>query len=354
MGIVGKNRGSKILGGIQVLSGLEVTGDAEVNGDIEIGGDAEITGNLETTGTVTVPDGVFAAEKLVNPPTHDTGYPGQIVLNVSGDTIDGETVTIDDDIYVVRLVATDSNEDAANNDFDNTDDPLVVTGAIAGYAAVTFEEGDLIRLTDEVMEILEVGTSDVTLKRAVSGTTAAAHANGVDIYQHATPASPGADEIFVGVVDVDADTFTEALTGDINHPTRAQGTFYAENPEDAEVVAFTADDRGGNIVANADAIVVAEAGVNFDIEARDGVLAGARQIAYRTYVVQTEEAALGDIRIAFPFDVGGFVLDCYDASGVPLDPLTSEVTIRGNFIEIDDTGGTHLSDTDIVRVIAWA
>ncbi len=330
MGIVGKNRGSKILGGIQVLSGLEVTG------------------------TVTVPDGAFAAEKLINPPTHDTGYPGQVVLRVSGATIDGETVTINDDVYVVRHLDDDTTDDADNDDFDNVDDPLVITGAIARYTNVTFEEGDLISLADEVMEILEVGTSDVTLRRAVSGTTAATHANGVDIYQHGTPASPGADEIFVGVADLDADTFTEALTGDINHPTRAQGTFYAENPEDAEVVAFTADDRGGDIVANDDAITVGEAGVNFDIEARDGVLAGARQIAYRTYVVQTEEAALGDIRIAFPFDVGGFVLDCYNASGVPLDPLTSEVTIRGNFIEIDDTGGTHLSDTDIVRVIAWA
>ena len=298
-------------------------------------------------------DGAVIDSKLDNPHTYDTGYPGQVVINVSGVTTDAETVTIDDDIFVVRILATDTTDDAAGEDFNNTDDPLTIDDAVTTYANVTFEEGDLIRLDNEVMEIINIAGNDVTLKRAVSGTTAASHANGTDIFQHATPASPAADQVFVGVATTAADVFTAAITGDINHPTRTQGSFYAMNPEDAEVVAVTADDSGGNIVANDAAITVANTGTNIDIESKAGILPETKLVSHRNYVVQAQEAALGDIRIAFPFDVAGFVLNVYDAAGVP-KTLTSEITINGALIEIDDTGATNLADTDVVSVIAWA
>ena len=66
-------------------------------------------------------------------------------------------------------------------DFNNTTDPLTVTGAVAAYPDITFAVDTLVRIEAEVLKVTAV-TADVTFDRGEEATTTAAHADGVAIY----------------------------------------------------------------------------------------------------------------------------------------------------------------------------
>lgn len=151
----------------------------------------------------------------VSAPVHPAG--GLVgVLEVVEDVADGETVTIGADTYQIDIINTDSTDDTAGGVWNNLTDPLTVdcTG-MALLAAVS--AGDLIRIEDEIMKITGIDpvTDEITFARGRCGTSAAAHADALDIY---ISDAPGMLDIPVGLVTtLTAIAFTDALVDEIDN-----------------------------------------------------------------------------------------------------------------------------------------
>lgn len=84
--------------------------------------------------------------------------------------------------YVEETHATDSTEDTANNDFNNTTSPLTLATAVTDYGAITFVEGMFIKIQNELLRVTDVTGNSVTFSRGQLGTTNAVHANANSIF----------------------------------------------------------------------------------------------------------------------------------------------------------------------------
>lgn len=75
----------------------------------------------------------------------------------------------------------------ANNDFNNTTNPLTIVGAVTSYPGTDpfgdplFKLNNYIRIHSEEMKVTAIVGNDVTLQRGTRGTTVATHANASDI-----------------------------------------------------------------------------------------------------------------------------------------------------------------------------
>lgn len=310
---------------------------------------SQLIGNLQATNQIPL-------SSLANVPVYEGGAPSTVTMITTGDCADAETVTIGDDIYVLRLLTTDTTEDTADGDFNNTDNPLVIPNAVtkAEYAAVDWTEGELIRVADEVMAVTYSGADHVHLWRGAGGTTIVAHANGVDIFQHATPAAPGAGEIYVGIVGTDADLMRAALIDDIN--SRGTMNLAADDPGVAhanEIYCQTATGPGGAYVPSDDVITVANTGANIEIESTTGHLPGEMVFGNRLYEVQAQEVTNGFVQISFGFTVLGFVAQVFDSSWIARNDLTDAVYAVENRVIFEAVGITNVAATDMIMVLAW-
>ena len=129
-------------------------------------------------------------------PVHPAG--GLVgVLEVVDDVVDGETVTIGSDTYQIDIINTDSTDDTAGGNWNNTTDPLTVD--CTGMAILALGVGDLLRIENEIMKVtgIDPATDEYTFARGRCGTTAAAHADAEDIY---ISDAPGMLDIPIGMV----------------------------------------------------------------------------------------------------------------------------------------------------------
>lgn len=283
---------------------------------------------------------------------YDTGYPGRFTFRVSGTTTHNEWFELHEERFILRILATAAGDTDTHGEFNNVEDPLFIEGAVARYTDIDFEERALLRIDDEIMEILSVDNGDVLLRRGVSGTTPASHGNNEDCFQAASVASPAEDwHIHVGVPGSAVADATAAVAADINE--RGSQNFVAMNPEDDEVYGLTAEEPGGDWVASDLEFDVDDDGTVMDSERRAGRLAGKTLVCAREVTVGAVEAACDAVRLCFPYDVESFVVQSYDTNGVFREDLDSQCTVTGNRVEIDTTGSTDLDSGDIVRVIAW-
>ena len=73
-----------------------------------------------------IADGTITTALMANPASYSPGEVACAILRVALDGADGELVTIDSDVYEVEPLATDSTDDTANGDWNNTTNPLSV------------------------------------------------------------------------------------------------------------------------------------------------------------------------------------------------------------------------------------
>lgn len=112
----------------------------------------------------------------------DSGEMGFATLVTDADLADGETLVINDETFEFDELDTEAVEAADNGDFDSEDSPLVVAGAVASYPSITFAEGKLIQIEDEILRVTAVSGGNVTFARGQSGTSVAAHADDAAIF----------------------------------------------------------------------------------------------------------------------------------------------------------------------------
>ena len=138
------------------------------------------------------------------------------VLRVANDVVNGDTVTIGTDVFVVDIVNSNPAAGAATAAaLANTSDDSVVTTSVAHGLIV----GDLIKVENEIMRVKAVrSTTVVYVARGASGTSVASHAAASTVK---VSDAPGVDvtagRIPVGLVTTLTPTvFLAALVDDIN------------------------------------------------------------------------------------------------------------------------------------------
>ncbi len=285
----------------------------------------------------------------------DAGAPMRNILRVASDVISAETVTIGADVYEVEIVNTDSTDNTANGDFNNTTNPLAVTGAVARYANCTLSVGKLIRIQNEILRVTANNGADVTFARGASGTTVATHADAQDIYVGNGIA--GGSTVAVGLVTTLTPTaFMPALVWDINHA----GTLHRKATQITvnHMLLESADAVGGTVAADTVATTCTETltGTNNAWAASamfDGKAAGARKLSLFTHTVLQVEVDLDLLVIPVAFVPVGFIAQVYSSAGVFKGTLSDGITIVSNRIQYDFAGSTNVVATDKVVLVAW-
>ena len=314
----------------------------------------DVTNGLfyQNTGTALAP-----VWDKANAPLSDAGEPGDNNLRVDADVVEDQTVTIGDDVYEVEIVNTDTGDDSQGGDFTNTTAPLTVVDFTTNYSSSPATVGLLYRLENEIMRITAVNGADVTFARGVSGTTAASHADAVDLYEGD---GVTAGNIAVGMVaTLTPVVFIAALVAEINAQGTELVTALVPSVTNSMYVYTSLTAGDGVPVGSEDAIATTEtlAGANNEwavaaLEA--GRLAGTRQASLQIHEVNATEVALGEHRIIFPFTVLAFITQAYTSAGVPKNNLTDQIVIENdNQVVWDGTGAINPADGDKLHVLAW-
>ena len=291
--------------------------------------------------------GIFADPRAAR----DLGSAAANTLRIASDVVSAETVIIGADTYEIEIVNTDSLDNTAGGDFNNTTDPLTVIGAVTTYTNVTFTVGALIRIESEIMEVTAVVSNDVTFKRGVSGTTTATHADALDIFVGDGIVSG----IALGLVTTLTPTaFTPALVADING--RGSESILATQISVNEINVATADVPGGTPVQSTLVTATTETlgGANNAWDGTtlgDGEAPGNISTAVANRVPTTQEVALGNMHFVLPFTPkGAFVAVFTTSTGIQIawDGL---ITITGNVITINNGGAVDWSVSETVSVL---
>lgn len=279
------------------------------------------------------------------------------ILRVAASVAEGETVTIGSNVFEVDIVNTDSTVNTSGGDLNNTSDPVSVTWAAHGKAA-----GDLFRVENEILKILRVlSVNEVVAARGRSGTAAATHADGLDIFHSVTP--PAAN-IPVGLVaTLTPAAFTPALVDEIINAkaggeratakaSTIYGTHTAVSLQTGAEMLLEAVSPG--VLATALAETLAGANNLWSAAAMAGGSAAAiKKIGLQERVPTASEVALGFIRFSFDFTPTFVRVSVRTtATGVPV-AWVGGWSISGGRVSVDNIGATDWAATDTVTVEAW-
>ena len=296
------------------------------------------------------------SDRMANPQAYDPGVASIGVLQVAANVSSAETVTIGSDVYEVEIVNTDSNDDTAGGSWNNTTDPLTVSMVVGTYASLNgaLAVGDLIRVENEIMRVTVVDGDDVTYARGVSGTTTAVHADANDIY--IGDGIAGGSTIAVGLVTTLTPTaFTAAILDDINN-TGTESVLAVLSSVN-EVIVVSAASAGGAVAASAATTATTEtmAGVNNEWGAANlgaGRVAAAKRIAMVSRVPTQTEVDTGNMYFYFPFTVATALVQAKTTSTNALEAITPDIIISGNYVLVNNDGGTDWATTSTVTVLA--
>ncbi len=279
------------------------------------------------------------------------------ILRVAADVVNGETVVIGSDTWEVDVINSDSGIDTASSEFDNTDDPIVVTVTAHGWVV-----GDLIRVESEYMRVIRVNSVDsVSLKRGVMGTTVAAHADATDIYESDDiGAVIAAGNIPLGLdATLTPTVATDALIASINDEDGSddQGASVEAVDIDTDTILIVAKARGTVVLATTETL----AGVGNAWDAATmtgGAAASSRQLAIYARVPLAAEVTKGDMIFPLDFDpIVVLVQVVTTATGVPVAWVGAAlVTVASGdapaYVTVDNAGAVDWATTDTVYLLA--
>jgi len=297
------------------------------------------------------------------------------VLRLAANIVEGETVTIGPfnsilgqqltDVYEFDVINTDSGQNTAGGQWNNTNNPILVTFTAHGRSA-----GDLVRAENEILKVLRVpDANSLVLARGRSGTATAAHADALDIFVSATPP---ASNIPVGVVA----TLTPAVAGpalaaEINNAISGAGIERAASKASRAYAVFQALSlaSGAEVLlaalnpgAAASGIALAETlgGANnaWDTAAtRLGAEPTIKRSFVTTRVPNATEVALGTMRIPIDFTAGAIDVSVITtASGLAVAWVGARTYTpfgggyQGGYVTIDNTGATDWAATDTLYI----
>jgi hypothetical protein len=280
------------------------------------------------------------------------------VLSVPADVVDGETVVIGADTYIVDIINTDLTENTVGALDDGSGGLSLVTATgVHGRVA-----GDLIRIENEIMKVVRVpSTTTMVCARGRCGTTAATHVTASDIYVsdavHAT-------FIPVGLVATLTPTvFTAALVQEINNAKA--GDERATAKASTVYSAITASLNGVNEVhikgntVGVLALATTEtlAGANNEWMAATmfgGVAAGRRR--FQTFTARVPTAAEVTLAKMFFFTTFtptfGVVRMTTTATGLVL-AYDGEMTFGAGFALLENGGAVDFATTSTIELTVW-
>lgn len=276
-----------------------------------------------------------------------SGMPSHQYLRASGNVVGGQTVTIGTQVFRFAVVNTDSGQVVAGGKLANTDAEIDYL-AFPSHGLIA---GDLLRVENEIMRVLDVrGTGAVRVKRGVSNTTVASHANGTAIFREATPGQAAAGAINVGVVTTLTPTvWTDALIADING---GRANYRAFDVDNNTVFIVTAESPGGVPAPSADAFATTETMTNAAFDGATAV-AGYVDAAHITLkiVPTAAEVTAGIIKRAFPFTPVIVTIEVVTTATRARKAWDGAAAVSGNVITIDNAGATDWAATDEIILV---
>jgi hypothetical protein len=275
------------------------------------------------------------------------GLPGIGTLRVAADVVAEETVTIGTDVFRVAVVLTDSTEDAANGELNNTDEDVVITFPAHGLIG-----GDLVGCQSELAVVTNVlGPNRIALHRGVSGTTIAAHADGQTLL---TEAEPGDGGIAVGMgATLTPTVFTARLVADINNRGTTRVT--AQLIDVNTIALYTSAVRGsGDVRPTVESIATTEtldgSGNAFDAATLSGGRVSSPVIPV-VIVPTAVEVTEGKIRRYFPGTPEVLLTLVSTVSTGAAVVWDGAVTVAGGRVTWDNAGSVDWAATS--RVLAF-
>lgn len=300
------------------------------------------------------PNGVDYGGNAVVDQSHSPGLAAFGTLRWSGAAVAGETVTIGNDVYRFAVVGTASGKTTANGELNNTD-AFVPQVTMAAHG---LKSGDAIMVGTEAMQVATVlDVNRFSVIRGISGTTIAAHADGVAIN---TEASPGAGSIAVVTsATLTAAVMIPALVADINDGRRSSANVAAEATGTTAIHVYSAlrDPRNGaqtitGGLVNAAAIATTETMTNGAWDAATlggGVNPGVEMTL--AIVPTAAEVTAGLIKRTFPFVPTVVLVRVFTTATQAAVAWNGAATVSGNTLTIDNAGATDWSVNETLHVI---
>src|SRR3989304_3299378 len=289
------------------------------------------------SGQTKFPNGIDLGNNAV---VNAAQFGGQVpmgVLRIAADVVDDQTVTIGSDVYRFAAVAPDSTSNTANGTVNNTRE-VVQDFYMPAHGLIV---GDILRIENEYMRVTGLRGADyLHLKRGVSGSTIAAHADAVDIF---VESALGAGSIAVGLnATLTPVVATAALTADINDPTRGVEKVVAVNSDANTILVMGAASKGGTPIASALATATTE---TLGGAGAPGIVVSAFRVPIAAEVTK------GEMWFAFPFTpVIQDVRVRTTATGANI-AWDGGASVVGTRVKLTNAGATDWATTDTVEVV---
>lgn len=272
------------------------------------------------------------------------GVPAQGLLRFSGNVVHAETITVGSVVLRLSNLATDSTKDTANGEFNNVNDHIEVTIPAHGMSV-----GDVFLVESEVFRVERVrGANRLIVKRGVSGTTKAAHANGQNIMVAASAPGAGIQVGLAGTL-----TPTAAIPRIVADFNAIAGTgVKMAGVENAAIILYTVD-KDGNPEGRTDTRATTETLTNGAWVAAN--MAGG--ISSYTEMTDRFVPTAADVTAGYIYRIYPFVPTVVDVS-VRVDSSQAVVawdgvaTVSGNMVKYDNAGATDWAATsEIIATI---
>jgi len=242
------------------------------------------------------------------------------VLYIPANLVNGDTITIDGEVFEVDIINTDSGvniENVAASALNGTDAVSLLT--TDGAPASVWEAGDLLRIENEIVKILrKLSTTQYVIARGRCGTTVATHAHNTDINE--SDAAPAAN-IPVGLVTtLTPAVFGPALVEEFLNAAAGAERATAKAPTAALSDAYTPVAIDNGSVQNGQIVfIAAEAGEDDTAVAEEfsnstdnvwgaatftgGLDKAVARVTCVSRVPTASEELVGEMHFAFPFTV---------------------------------------------------
>ena len=271
------------------------------------------------TGRETIKGGALHALK-------DSGNAGAYVhsvLSLTGVVADGETFSLGDDTYELALVTTDSGQNTANGDFNNTSDFINV--GITGASV-----GDVFRVESEFFVVISAGAQSAVVKRGFGGSAVVAHADALDIFTTAAAVPATAGNLVVPVSAAAAATADDQIVAAVNFWSAGYRKGLGggigvdvENALKVEAVLVAASTIAFGYPADGQDAATSETLTNGTLSAFiNGVEPAGQRYSRFSFV----SAGTGAENFFAPFEVTSAVVTAFDADGSLVNAATVVVT----------------------------
>lgn len=260
------------------------------------------------------------------------------VLRLAADVVDRETITVEDKVYELVQINTDTGSNSTVLDSTATDN---VSETITAHG---LSVGAVLRCENEYLQVVSVTDANtVVLSRGAFGSTVASHTDGSDIFEkEATALTAGAYTVPVGATltpaaagpEIATALNTYSLAGFVVEYNTNELFFYKPAVDDSTAFAET--------LSGVDNVVSATS--------YGGYPKGSEVAATVARVPTATEVALGAMRFHFGFDVKFVRVTVQATADLAAVAWDGAVAVTGGRVEVDNSGAVDWSASHRVTV----